>query len=95
MNDNVYLNNQILSKPLYAIQQEKSINRIISVYLQIIADKLLKYTMISLNKYKKLKEEMTEIIKKEKEIKVLEIGITNKREELINFEKRMKEKNIM
>jgi hypothetical protein len=75
--------------------KEKNINDFISIHLNQNAGKLITHSNELVNKFKSLNDELKELIQLEKDLKVKEMLTANKKVELLNLERRMKEKNTM
>jgi hypothetical protein len=77
-------------------EKEKRINDFIEEKLNInVAQKLTGRSYYLLDKYKSMNEELKEIIQLEKDLKLREMLTNNKKIELLNLERRLKEKNTM
>ncbi len=75
--------------------KEKMLNDFISVNLNPNADKLINHSTELITKFKSLNENLKEIIQMEKDLKIKEMLVSNKKVELLNLERRLKEKNTM
>jgi hypothetical protein len=75
--------------------KEKKLNDTLSLKLAPVGNKLIDRSTDLKEKFKNLNEELKEIIQMEKELKVREMLAANKKNELVNLERRMKEKNNM
>ena len=75
--------------------KEKLLNDFISINLNPTATKLTDQSAELINKFKSLNENLKEIIQMEKDLKVKEMLASNKKVELLNLERRLKEKNTM
>ena len=73
--------------------KEKQVNEYVASSLNQNAGKLINQSVGLVNKFKNLNEELKEIIQLEKDLKLKEIVSNNKQEELMNLERRLKEKN--
>jgi hypothetical protein len=71
------------------------VNDFISMSITPNADKLIDHSGILINKFKSLNDNLKEIIQMEKDLKVKEMLAANKKVELLNLERRLKEKNTM
>jgi hypothetical protein len=90
MNASVDYNNTFSIK-----SKEKMLNDFISVNITPNADKLVNHSGNLIIKFKSLNDGLKEIIQMEKDLKVKEMLAANKRVELLNLERRLKEKNTM
>lgn len=75
--------------------KEKMLNDFLAVNVNPSANKLINHSGDLINKFKTLNENLKEMIQMEKEVKVKEMLAANKKVELLNLERRLKEKNTM
>ena len=73
--------------------KEKQVNDFIALNLNQNAGKLINQSSGLINKFKNLNDELKEIIHLEKDMKLKEVVTGNKLLDLMNLEKRLKDKN--
>ncbi len=89
------MNTTICNNTFSIKSKEKMLNDFISVNLHPEADKLINHSSELIVKFKSLNENLKELIQMEKDLKVKEMLVSNRKVELMNLERRIKEKNTM